>query len=197
MSSKILLHINSSSRYKESTTRRVSASIVALLKQKHSSLAVVSRDTATGLPFVNEAWIEANFTNADERNENHKQELNLSDELVAELQDADILVIGVPIYNFNIPSTLKAWIDLIARVGLTFRYTEKGPVGLLKNKKVYVVMASGGVPIGSEMDLASAYLKVVFNFVGLRDLTIIDSSTLDGLDDSEAMMSQLASLITE
>ena len=197
MSSKILLHINSSSRYKESITRQVSTSLVALLKQKHSSLAVVSRDTATGLPFVNEAWIEANFTNAENRNERHEQELSLSDELVSELQDADILVIGVPIYNFNIPSPLKAWVDLVARVGLTFRYTEKGPVGLLENKKVYVVMASGGVPIGSEMDLASAYLKVVFNFVGLHDLTIIDSSMLDDLNDSEAVTSQLSSLITE
>lgn len=192
-----VLQINSSGRYEGSITRQVSDLVTDYLKQNNPMLERVDRDVASGLPFVNDAWINANFTAADERNESQKEVLGFSNELVAELQDADHIVIASPIYNFSIPATLKAWIDLIARAGLTFRYTEDGPIGLLENKKATVVMASGGVPIGSEMDMASTYLKLALGFVGITDVNIIDSSTINtaGDENSHSAMTQIAALI--
>jgi len=95
--------------------------------------------------FLNEAWVGANFTDPDGRSAAQAAELAVSDALVAELEAEDVIVMGAPIYNFSIPAVLKAWIDLIARAKVTFRYGENGPEGLLKNKKVYVMMASDGV----------------------------------------------------
>jgi len=116
--------------------------------------------------------------------------------LVEELKAADTIVIGAPIYNFNIPAALKAWIDLIARARLTFKYGENGPVGLLKNKKAYIVMASGGVPIGSAMDFASGYLQHVLAFVGITDVTIIDASQFDLDKEPNEIAQQLTELVS-
>ena len=179
MNTQNVLHINSSGRLNGSVTREVSDRLVRHLKQKDSKLAVIDRDLVSGLPFVDEPWIEANFTDPVTRSESQKGVLEFSDNLVKELQDAEHIVIAAPIYNFNIPAVLKAWIDQIARANLTFHYTEKGPVGLLENKKATVVMASGGVPIGSEMDMASPYLKCALGFVGITDVTIIDASNVN------------------
>jgi len=192
-----LLQINSSGRYEDSITRQVSGLVVAYLKGSNPSLENVNRDVAPGLPFVNEAWINSNFTAADERTEEQKEVLNFSNELVAELEKADHIVIASPIYNFNIPATLKAWVDLIARAGLTFNYTENGPEGLLKDKKATIVMASGGVPIGSEMDMASSYLKFALGFVGINDVTIVDASTINYTSDKDLHNAekQIATLI--
>ncbi|MCF6189317.1 MAG: NAD(P)H-dependent oxidoreductase [Cocleimonas sp.] len=192
-----LLQINSSGRYEGSITRQVSDLVVKYLKEKNPVLDNVSRDVAAGLPFVNEAWINSNFTVADERTEDQKKVLNFSNELVAELESADHIVIASPIYNFSIPATLKAWIDLIARAGLTFHYIESGPEGLLKNKQATIVMASGGVPIGSEMDMASGYLKFALGFVGITNVNIIDASTINYAGDESLhdANTQIAALI--
>ena len=179
MSQANILQINSSGRYQDSLTRQAASLMVKTLKQQHEETTVVDRDLASGLPFVDEAWINANFTDSTSRSAEQKACLTFSDNLVAELQQASHFVIASPIYNFNIPAVLKAWIDQIARVGLTFRYTENGPIGLLENKQAIVLMASGGVPIGSEMDMASTYLKQVLGFIGVIDVTIIDAATLN------------------
>ena len=171
-----LLHINSSGRYEGSITRQVSDLLITYFKKQNPSLDLTQRDLALGLPFVNDAWINSNFTDVDKRSMDQKEALHFSDELVSELENAQQIVIASPIYNFNIPAVLKAWVDMIARAGLTFRYSENGPVGLLKNKQVFLVMASGGVPIGSEMDMASSYLKQVLGFVGMTDVTIVDAT---------------------
>ncbi|VAW46270.1 FMN-dependent NADH-azoreductase [hydrothermal vent metagenome] len=198
MTAKTILHINSSGRYKDSITRQVSELVVEHLKESAALQEVIKRDVAEGVPFINEVWINSNFTAQEERTEEQKMALSFSNELVAELKKSDYIVMATPIYNFSIPAVLKAWIDLIARAGLTFRYTENGPVGLLENKKAIVVMASGGVPIGSEMDMASGYLKFVLGFIGIHDVTIIDASVIDYLDDDEKkhrVKSQIAGLI--
>ena len=124
--------------------------------------------------------------------------LGFSNELVAELENAEHIVIASPIYNFSIPATLKAWVDLIARVGLTFRYTDNGPVGLLENKKATVVMASGGVPIGSDMDMASSYLKFALAFIGISNVNIIDASQINYAADESlhSAENQIAKLIS-
>ncbi len=192
-----ILQINSSGRYEESITRQVSDLVVETLKGNSASQESVNRDVAAGLPFVSEAWINSNFTAADERTEEQKDLLGLSNELVAELENADHIVIASPIYNFSIPATLKAWIDLIARAGLTFRYTENGPVGLLENKKATIVMASGGVPIGGEMDMASNYLKLALGFVGISEVNVIDATTINvsGDENHASAETQIATLI--
>src|SRR3546814_1403365 len=97
--------------------------------------------------------------------------LSGADELIAELEAADTIVITAPIYNFAIPASLKAWVDLIARARRTFRYTEAGPEGLLKGKRAFIVFASGGVPLGSEVDFASGYLKHILGFVRSEEHT--------------------------
>lgn len=173
-----ILRINASGRRRESVTRQLSDAFIGHLQQHHPHAQVTVRDVADGLPFVDEAWIKANFTSEDQRDAQQRARLAVSDSLVQELQQTDIVVIGVPVYNFGVPAALKAWIDLVARVGLTFRYTEKGPVGLLNGRKVYLLLASGGVPVGSEIDFASRYLQHMLGFLGLSEIEIIAA---DGL----------------
>ena len=113
--------------------------------------------------------------------------------MVAEVQAADVIVIGAPMYNFSVPSTLKAWVDLIARVGVTFQYTENGPVGLLSGKKAYLVVATGGVPVNSPADFATPYLKQVLAFVGISDVEVIDASGF-AVNAEEAMERAIANV---
>ncbi|WP_417499470.1 FMN-dependent NADH-azoreductase [Methylophaga sp.] len=188
-----ILHINSSERFQDSVTRQVSAELVSAL-QKQSGFVIKSRDLAKGIPFINEDWIHANFTDPEQRTEQNKQALKTSDQLVEELQAAEILVIASPIYNFSVPAVLKAWIDQVARARLTFRYTENGPEGLLKTKKAYLVMASGGVPLGSEVDYASTYLNQVMNFLGIHDVTVVDAGSL--IQDTETLTQKVADLVS-
>jgi len=115
-----------------------------------------------------------------------------SDELIAELEAADTIVIGVPVYNFAIPAALKAWVDQIARARRTFRYTETGPEGLLKGKKAYLVVASGGVPVGSDYDFATGYLRHVLGFVGITDVTVIEAG--QQMMDGEAVTRATAAI---
>ena len=173
------LIVHSSGRNKDSVTRRITGEVAAQLKAQHPELVVKERDLAQGMPFVNEQWIGANFTSADQRSAEQHVALEQSDALVSELQMADWLIIGSPIYNFSVPAVLKAWVDQVARAKLTFRYTEQGPEGLLKNKKALLVMASGGVTIGSEMDFATPYLQQMMGFLGIKDVQVLDANNFD------------------
>lgn len=194
MTVKNILQINSSGRYEGSITRKVSGLVVANLMQQTPSSDHVTRDIATGLPFVNEEWINANFTVADQRSDSQKTVLKFSDDLVAELKDASHIIISVPIYNFGIPATLKAWIDMISRVQLTFRYSEEGqPIGLLNNKKAIIIMASGGVPIESEWDKATPYMKHILSFIGINDVTVVNANEIE--INSEDASSQVTALL--
>jgi len=174
-----ILAVNASGRRQGSTSRTLTAELIAALESKHGSIELSRRDLSDGVPFVDDAWITANFTADEDRKPEHRKVLDFSDRLVAELQDADTIVIGTPIYNFSIPAALKAWIDMIARARLTFRYTENGPEGLLKDKKVFVVIASGGVPIGSDYDFASPYLRQALAFVGITDIEFVAAEQLN------------------
>ncbi|MEL6242288.1 MAG: NAD(P)H-dependent oxidoreductase [Pseudomonadota bacterium] len=163
-----ILHIDSSARIDGSITRDLSTDIVAKMGGD-----VIRRDLTDAVPQITEDWIGANFTPADNRDEMQRDQLALSDALVDELKQADTIVIGVPIYNFGIPASLKAWIDLVARVGVTFSYTEDGPVGLLQGKRAIIAVASGGTPVGSDIDFASGYLRHVLGFMGITDIEVI------------------------
>lgn len=173
-----VLLLNSSGKQTESISRKLAAQVVSTLEKHGKADIVIERDVASGLPFVNDEWISANFTPEDQRSDEQKQILGLSDSLVAELIKVDTLVLGVPIYNFGVPATFKAWVDMIARVGKTFKYTDTGPEGLIADKKVYLVIASGGTPIGSDIDFASGYVKQALRFVGITDVTIIDAAAV-------------------
>jgi len=163
-----ILHIDASARTGASITRKLSRQIVDKIGGD-----VIRRDLAHALPQIDEAWLGANFTPEADRDAEARDRLALSDTLVDELKRADTIVIGAPIYNFGVPAALKAWIDLIARAGLTFKYTENGPVGLLEGKRAIIAIASGGTEVGSEIDFASGYLKHIMGFIGITDVQLI------------------------
>ncbi|MFT7560421.1 MAG: FMN-dependent NADH-azoreductase [Flavobacteriales bacterium] len=170
-----ILKIDASMRKKGSYSRTLGNRLITQLKSKTPSI-VKERDLADGIPFINEAWIEANFTDVAERTAEQRSVLSFSDALICELKNADTVVVGLPIYNFNVPAAFKAWIDQIARAKVTFRYGDNGPEGLLENKKAYVIISSGGTQLGSDLDYVSKYIHHILGFVGINDVTIIDSS---------------------
>jgi len=181
-----LLHIDASARKDDSVTRKLSSKLVGQLAGKNGQ--VTYRDVSAGLPFVDEAKISAYFTAPGERTDEHRIAVALSDAIVSELKNNDVLVIGVPIYNFSMPASLKAWADLAARVGETFRYTAAGPVGLLENKKAYVVIASGGTRVDSHIDFLTPWLRHFLGFIGIRDVTVISADALN--QDFDAGLAQ-------
>lgn len=175
MARKTILRIDASARRSGSVSRDLSADLASRLAGEDGTLIV--RDLAENpLTQVDEAWVGANFTPEDSRTDEQRQALSGSDSLVGELFAADEIVIGVPVYNFAIPASLKAWVDQIARARKTFRYTENGPQGLLKGKTAWLVVASGGTAIGSEIDFATPYLKFILDFVGITDVRIVDAT---------------------
>jgi len=173
-----LLRIDSSANLSGSHTRALADEVITQLAPD----AIVSRDVAAHpLPQIDQAWSAARLVPADDRTDAERAALALSDELIAEMRAADTLVITAPIYNFSIPASLKLWIDLIARPKETFAYTENGPKGLLEGKRAIIVMASGGVPIGSDYDFASNYLRHVVGFVGITDVTLVTKDTIGNI----------------
>ncbi|HID66789.1 MAG TPA: FMN-dependent NADH-azoreductase [Roseibacterium sp.] len=177
-----ILRIDASARRDGSVSRDLTDQILDRLNATH----VTTRDLTTSLPLIDEAWVGANFTPDDQRTPEQAEKLALSNQLVAEIQAADTLVIGLPIYNFGVPAALKAWIDLIARAGVTFQYTETGPVGLLDGKRAIVAVASGGTEAGSEMDFATGHLRLILNFIGITDVTFVTADRL--MIDAEATL---------
>jgi len=176
-----VLNIQASARHDGSVTRQLSDKILTEIAADQT----ITRDLATGLPLLDAAWLAANFTLADDRTDVQRETLALSDSLITEIKQADTIVIGSPVYNFSVPAVLKAWIDQIARVGVTFKYTPDGPVGLLSGKRAIIVIASGGTPVGSDIDYASGYLKHIMGFIGITDVTIIAADALGNDADAK------------
>ncbi|NIL95276.1 MAG: FMN-dependent NADH-azoreductase [Woeseiaceae bacterium] len=192
-----ILEVSASGRRIDSVSRRLTGELIDALESRTAVAEIIRRDLSEGIAHVDESWIAANFTPAENRTRDQKTRLNQSDALVAELQAADVVVIGAPIYNFGIPAALKAWIDMIARARLTFRYTENGPEGLLKGKKAYIVIASGGVPVDSAVDFATPYLRQALRFVGITDVDVIAADQLNSRADEsmDAARTRIAELI--
>jgi len=169
-----ILNIQASSRHDDSVTRQLSDKVLAEIGADRT----ITRDLAEGLPLLDATWLGANFTPADDRTDAQLETLALSDSLINEIKAADTLLIGSPVYNFSVPAAMKAWIDQICRVGVTFKYTPDGPVGLLSGKCAIIVIASGGTLVGSDIDYASGYLKQIMGFIGISDVTIIAADAL-------------------
>jgi FMN-dependent NADH-azoreductase len=135
----------------------------------------VHRDLqAEAMPHLSPQTLGALMRPEAERDDDQKALVAFADTLIAEVEKADVIVIAAPMYNFSIPSTLKAWIDHVARAGRTFRYTETGPQGLLGGKKVFVISARGGKHSGTPRDFVETYLRTVLGFIGLTDVTFVN-----------------------
>ena len=189
-----ILRVDGSMRTQGSQSRALTDKVIARLEAGAAQTEVTRLDlAATDLSFVDEAWINANFTDPADRSAAQKEKLAASDAFVAQVKAADTLVIGTPIYNFSVPAAVKAWIDMIARARETFRYTENGPEGLLQGKKAIIVITSGGTPVGSEIDYATNYLRHVMGFIGITDVTIVDAGRLN-LEGEEKVASAAAEI---
>ena len=164
-----ILHISASIQGENSISRSLSSKLAKGLAEK-SGATIIERDlSANDVPYVTAERFAANAVPASERTAEQHELMAFADELVAELKAADVIVIGVPIYNFGVPATVKAWADLVARAGTTFKYTESGPVGMLEGKKAYITAASGGTPVGSAMDFMTPWLTFFLGFLGIKD----------------------------
>ncbi|ENO77272.1 FMN-dependent NADH-azoreductase [Thauera mechernichensis] len=180
-----ILQINGSARTEGANSTRVASDIVARLKSTHPEALIVLRDLARDpAPVIDEGALGALFTPADQRTPEQAVRVAESDALIAEVQAADVIVIGVPMYNFGISTQLKNWIDAIARAGVTFRYTERGPEGLLKGKKVIVAFARGGRYRGTPADTQTPFLQTVFAFLGMTDVRFVYAEGLNMGDES-------------
>ena len=172
-----ILQVNSSVRGDASASTRLANAISARLLALAPDARLTVRD-ATAQPILDGAALGALFTPADARNAEQAARAAVDDATIAEIQAADVVVIGVPMYNFTVPVQLKAWIDAICRAGTTFRYTESGPEGLLKGKKVFVALARGGLYKGTPADSQTPFLRQVLGFLGMSDVRFIHAEGL-------------------
>jgi FMN-dependent NADH-azoreductase len=182
-----VLRLDASANGDNSNSRKLGNVLAQQLENLFPVSEIRQRDLNQELSFIDASWIAANFTASDERDELQNQRLAFSDQLIAELQWADHIILTTPMYNFGIPATLKAWIDLVCRAGVTFRYGANGPEGLLKNKRIDIVITTGGAPLESPVDFVSGYLKQVFAFIGIEEVNIIGADQMNvNADDSYA-----------
>ena len=193
-----LLVVETSPRGDYSISRRMTRRFVADWQTKHPGGAVVERDLAkTELPFVNAPWLQAYFTPSEQHSPEMKEVLRLSDELVAEILDSDHILIATPVYNYNIPASLKAWVDHIVRKGMTLGADGKG---LVRGKTAPVLIASGGVytegsPI-RDRDIATQYLRLILSVIGITDVTVIAGGGAKAVDMRETTMDDFIATLT-
>lgn len=193
-----ILHIDSSPRGERSHSRALTAAFVGELTKTHSDATVSYRDLGRApVPHVDEAWIKAAYSDPAKRSESDQQAIAFSDELVDELLAADVIVLGAPMYNWSIPSTLKAYIDQIVRIGRTFT---KDYQGLATGKKLYILCARGGGGYGPgeamhDKNFQDPYFKAIFGMIGITDISYVyDEKTLSGEDNLDASKAEAREL---
>jgi len=197
-----LLQINASINNGNGESSQLANHFVAALQKRYPEAEVIVRDVAATepVPHLDAERFGAFITQADVRSAAQHAVVAYSDTLINELKRADVIVLGLPMYNFGVPSQLKAYFDHIARAGATFKYTDKGPVGLLTGKKVYVFAARGGVYAGTPMDTQTSYVRDFLRFIGMTDvefiyaegLAISAQSKATGLAKAAAEIARLA-----
>ena len=171
-----ILHIDSSARLTDSNTRIIGQYLVNALNTK-----VLHRDLAVNpLPAISAQDLMGVHGSSGVQRDSLHSHLALSNQLIQELKDADTLIIGAAMYNFGIPASLKQWIDAICRAGVSFKYGEQGPKGLLNIKRAFIITASGGTPVGGDMDFVSGYLSLICHFIGVKEVLHIDASGSKG-----------------
>ena len=182
-----LLQINSSIRSDASHSNRLARQVTSRLQAAHPDAVLTLRDLGlTPHPVLDGNALQALFTPAEQRTAEQQARVALDDALIAEIQAADVLVLGVPMYNFGIPVQLKNWIDAISRAQVTFRYTANGPEGLLTGKKVMVVLTRGGLYRNTPNDSQTPYLKSFLGFLGMTEVEFIFAEGLAMGPDAEA-----------
>jgi FMN-dependent NADH-azoreductase len=182
-----ILLIKSSLNGEQSHSNTLSQSLVKQLNVK-GNVTIVRRDLAKdNLPHLTQAEMGAWMTDIAQRSQEQTDLATISDDLIEELKNSDTIIVAMPMYNFGVPSTFKAWVDRVARAGITFQYTENGPAGLLKDKTVIVVASRGGIYAGTQKDSQTQYLKDVFSFMGMEDITFIYAEGLNMLGSDERL----------
>jgi FMN-dependent NADH-azoreductase len=181
---KHILRLDASASVDTSNSKKLGDELIARLMALHPGATVQQRDLNQEIGFIDQNWVTANFTPIEQRSEIQQQRLAFSDELIEEIRRSDHIVLTTPMYNFGIPSTLKAWIDMICRAGVTFQYTADGPVGLIKGKTVDIVITTGGAPLHSPVDFVTGYLKQIFGFIGIENINIIGADRMNVDADS-------------
>ncbi|RXD04807.1 FMN-dependent NADH-azoreductase [Sphingomonas sp. UV9] len=185
-----LLIVETSPRGDQSISRNMTDRFIARWRTAHPDDGIVRRDlTTTDLPFVTAPWLQAYFTPAEQHSPEMKAALHLSDELVDEILSADHIVIATPVYNYNVPAALKAWVDHIVRKGVTLGLDGKG---LVVGRKATVLLASGGVytegsPI-QDRDIATQYLRLILGVIGITDVTVVAAGNAKAVDLREQTM---------
>lgn len=192
-----ILHIDSAITGEASVSRSLTADIVAKLTAANPDASVTYRDLNAGVPAIDTDWFQAVRMTPDNPTPEQQKLLAISDAYLAEVEAADVVVIGLPIYNFTLSAQLKNWLDQIARAGRSFRYTAEGPEGLLKGKRAIVAYSAAGTPIGSDYDHASGYLRFMLGFLGITDVDFVaaDRLAMDreaGLARAQEALDQLA-----
>ena len=196
-----VLIIESSARQQDSFSRQLTRQFISQWQAAHPADQVTVRDLALApMPHLDASLLGGWMKPEGQRNADEQISLQRSNELTDELLAADVLVLAAPMYNFAIPSTLKAWLDHVLRAGVTFKYTETGPQGLLVGKKAYVLTARGGLYAGSTSDHQEPYLRQVLAFVGIHDVTFIHAEGMNlggdfqekGLNQAKASLSAIA-----
>lgn len=181
---KTLLRLDTSLFSGQGVSTQLSDELLNKFTANNPALNIIHRNFAEQpIPHLDGEWLQALMTPAETRSEAQQQKVNFSDQLINELQEADTIVIGLPMYNFSIPSMLKAWFDHVARAGTTFRYTSSGSEGLLNNKKVYLVSTRGGIHKDLPTDTQIPFVKTFLAFLGLTNVEIIYAEGLNMGDD--------------
>ena len=181
-----ILRINSSLFGNNGASTQIIDNLVEQLSAKLTDVEVVTRDFSTqAIPHVDGEWISALMTPEQDKSDEQIAKTQFSDKLIAEVKEADYLVIAAPMYNFNVPSMLKAWFDHLARAGVTFKYTENGPVGLIADKPVFVVTTRGGMHKDTSRDTEVQFIRTFLNFIGLTQIEFIYAEGLNMQDNKE------------
>jgi FMN-dependent NADH-azoreductase len=191
---KRILRVDASARTSNSNTRRLTHKLEEKLISLNPSAIVTERNLNGELSFLSETMVEAMFIDPTKRTEAQAKALELSDKMVKELLESDIVIIGVPVYNFSIPASLKAYIDMITRSGVTFKYVDGAPKGILKNTAVYIVVTSGRTPLYSDLDFVSGYMKHILGFIGITDLRFIEATQIRTIGEEVIMSKAFAAI---
>jgi FMN-dependent NADH-azoreductase len=194
-----LLQINTSINAAGGQSSQLAEQFVAAYRQRHPLAQIVQRDVAADpVPHLTAERFGAFIAKPEQRSAAQQAVVEYSDALIAELKRADVIVLGLPMYNFGVPSQLKAYFDHIARAGVTFRYTDKGPVGLLGGKKAYVFAARGGLYAGSPLDTQTSYVRDFLGFLGIAEVEFVYAEGLAISQESrEASLAQASTQIRQ
>jgi len=196
-----VLIIESSARQQDSVSRQLTQTFIQQWQAAHPGDSITVRDLARNpVPHLDANLLGGWMKPAEQRSAAEQDSLQRSNELTEQLLAADVLVMAAPMYNFAIPSTLKAWLDHVLRAGVTFKYTDTGPQGLLTGKRAYVLTARGGIYAGSTADHQEPYLRQVMGFIGIHDVEFIHAEGLNlggdfhekGLNQANAKLAQVA-----